>query len=211
MPPSSVIFLCLALCNVVELKPVLDVEYVQASVLPLSSEVMNRVLNTNGNQVIVQGFLATPDNTKNTVRRRLNDDDISVQTIFYDGNTQPKKVNEVRNNDFTFSIPPADNDVVIHTITYKDNRNNVPQVQDNQIFTLGGIGKDNSGIDRQDVKSSYDVPLHSVEALPPPVHKNVVQNVPQEDPFIDVRFGGGDDEPLKNPLVPSKLYTVLSL
>lgn len=158
---SKVLFFLTVCVISVELKPI-DIEYSPASVLLIPSEIMSRVININDNPVLVQGFLATPDASKTTIRGQLNDND--VKTIFY---------NSINNE-----IPKIDNNVLVKTVTF-DNRNNINKVPFVNVKQ------------EEKVKSSYDVPLHSVEALPP--------FNPQEQPGgnsqIDVRFGEVDSQP----------------
>lgn len=181
----SLVLSSIILINKVELKPILDVEYTRASVHAIPSEIMRRVLNTNDNKVIVRGFLATQDTSNtNVIRKELNDDDVSVKTIFYDDH----QIKDIMN-------PRVDDNVIVRTVTYSNN----DKRYDKPIY------------DNVNVKTSYDVPLYSVEALPP-VNLNEHQIIDHNLPPIDVRFADDTQkDSQRNDLIRKLTYSLLKI
>lgn len=179
----------------IESKPILDVVYSQAAVHHVSSDIMSRIIKTitNGKPVVIQGYLAMPDGSQSTLSKQLNDNDVSIQTIFYDDNEIIKTPTKTYNN----AYPTQSDDVIIHTITYSDDKGVTKQ---KPIFTSPDIRKHNTGIQEENVKTSYDVPLHSVEALPATRFNEQTGDV---NPEIDVRFG---DAPANNQSSKSQLF-----
>lgn len=212
-------------------KPAL--EYSQAVVLALPSELSRRTVSESGQPVLVQKYVASPSgqyfyakeqNVPNLIAAASNDD-VSVQTIYYSANPGDKP--EVQFINLNNKASSANHDVVVHTLTYSDTKDLQKQFGDvgvpgrilnfpatnNQVPSASSSNNDvivhtitysdskqqqlpNFGAKKQNSfkshpKTSYDVPLGSVEALPPPVQQ--FQN--EEATF------------LSNPLKESKFPT----
>lgn len=115
-------------------KPAL--EYSQAVVLALPSELSQRAESESGRPVIIQNYVASPSgqyiyardqNVPNLIAAASNDD-VSVHTIYYSDN--PGNKPEVQFLNANNKASSANNDVVVHTLTYSDSKDEAKQIGD---------------------------------------------------------------------------------